>query len=808
MTKYVDCIRSSFVTVNKGKGMVSCSLPTIDKSYKVVDVLIRDTMILAPATKHKLSDLGELVGINKLELHDDPDTAKFYIENMNEYLIDYPDKFEEYGIRDAYICVKYLQEVMARFEIETGIEKVPLTLSGIGVDILIELWKKDNKNYNYILGKEIHPFHSYNQKQERTIVYKKPCWLPEVFHENDFVTECFHGGRNEQFWYGIGFEDNWYDLDLANAYPTSMSMIKTPIWKEAEPFGKGKCSIDDLLQDDYQSLAYAWIEFKFPHDTRYPSLPVRTNNGIIFPLEGTTYCASPELLIAKTLGCDITIKRAVKIPTEPDEYVFENFIKHCIDQRNTYSKGTLDNLFWKELVNSTYGKTAQGLREKRLYDLRSGDMKVLSPSVITNPFYASYITSFVRAILACVMNSIPNNKMIFSVTTDGFLGNVSIDDIKSYCWDKPIMQLVRNKRLKLVDKEDVLEVKHHIRKPLGWKTRGQATLIKGTKENLIDGAKDLVLAKSGIKTNISYDDDENETKEIIKHYFKRKYDTTLEQGRGIGPKHMVVYHLDFTKYTVEKGLNMEYDWKRIPFSAIDSKDVDYKSAPIAFNTKPLLNKSQFEDIRELAYKFKITKYANEIQEDKDNDRKRFYCFTIKSKANLDEFLDYVKHNQRGKQKIYQFREGNEVKRLRTEICSAFKRRKAGLNSNDTYIELHTTATQSLEMQSRMYYALMQKGLPPDIASRRVIKVSNVRFAKYLNFIDNTFECKPYHVNNGVKIPFIPNRIPPTRWVIDILHRIKAFGFPDLDIEMFLDRSLEHKPLSIELKEDYFTQLVK
>ena len=63
-------------------------------------------------------------------------------------------------------------------------------------------------------------------------------------------------------------------------------------------------------------------------------------------------------------------------------------------------------LFWKEMMNSVYGKTAQGLREKRLYDLRTRDMKVLPPSKITNPYFASYITSFVRATLACIMNSI------------------------------------------------------------------------------------------------------------------------------------------------------------------------------------------------------------------------------------------------------------------------------------------------------------------------------------------------------------------------------------------------------------------
>ena len=44
------------------------------------------------------------------------------------------------------------------------------------------------------------------------------------------------------------------------------------------------------------------------------------------------------------------------------------------------------NLFWKEIANSTYGKLAQGLRKRRIYNLDDDEMKELEESKITNPF--------------------------------------------------------------------------------------------------------------------------------------------------------------------------------------------------------------------------------------------------------------------------------------------------------------------------------------------------------------------------------------------------------------------------------------
>src|SRR5690606_13861492 len=129
---------------------------------------------------------------------------------------------------------------------------------------------------------------------------------------------------------------------------------------------------------------------------RFPTMPVRSDNGLIFPHRGSCACGSPEIALALSLGAEITIRRGVVVPPLPDgPPVFATFIKHCIEKRLGFAAAgeKLAALFWKELGNSTYGKTAQGLREKRVYNVSKGETEPLPPSAITNPYFAAFITS-------------------------------------------------------------------------------------------------------------------------------------------------------------------------------------------------------------------------------------------------------------------------------------------------------------------------------------------------------------------------------------------------------------------------------
>lgn len=185
-----------------------------------------------------------------------------------------------------------------------------------------------------------------------------------------------------------------------------MALIGLADWKNARVSTK----VADFTP---LTLGVAQVEFTFPKSVRFPTLPVRTENGLVFPRRGTSDCAAPEIALALSLGAKLTIRHGVIIPTDLSKPIFNGFIGYCINKRKSYPKGSLRNLFWKELSNSSYGKTAQGLREKRVYDLRDRDTKPLPPSKITNPFFAAYITSFVRATLGEIINALPAEVCVF-----------------------------------------------------------------------------------------------------------------------------------------------------------------------------------------------------------------------------------------------------------------------------------------------------------------------------------------------------------------------------------------------------------
>jgi hypothetical protein len=469
LTELFSSVRSTFLSID-GFAPIVVTFP--DGTDTMLAVVLRDTMLLTPATSKSLAALGELVGLPKINLDPDPATDQNLKENMDIVLRDDPELFERYAINDAVICVRYLQRLIDQYEALMGFRKVPATLTSIGVDLLVDTWENDlGLKTLEVIGKEKIKEKYFNKKLNRYIGETKTVPLKEVFFHIPLATESYHGGRNEQFWFGPAFEDDWTDYDLAGAYPTAMALIGMPDWRAATP---------NLDKKAYtlETLGFASVTFEFPASVRFPTLPVRTDNGLVFPRKGKSDCSAPEIALALSLNAKLTINYGVIIPTNLEQPAFADFIRKCITKRTSYPKGSLENLFWKELSNSTYGKTAQGLRKKRVFDIRDKTMQDLPESKITNPFYASYITSFVRAALGELMNLLPKEVCVFSCTTDGFLTNATKEQMNEASTG-PIADLYRASRQRLTGQPEMLEIKHQVRKPLGWRTRGQATLKEG-----------------------------------------------------------------------------------------------------------------------------------------------------------------------------------------------------------------------------------------------------------------------------------------------------------------------------------------
>nr|WP_306235675.1 DNA polymerase [Bradyrhizobium sp. Bra64] len=705
--KIASAVRSSFVSTDASFDFaISTGSGDLELS-----VLLRDTFLLAPAGSQSLASLGEILGIPKVVLRDDPAEEHRIKSRMDLLRSNEWPLFRRYAIQDAVICAEYAQRIIRLCEQHLGKTRLPVTLTSIGVDLLMKKWSDDSRDAEAILGRE-----TVKEKRWKKRLGRYQSENREVAQVNyalyeTLATEAYHGGRNEQYWFGPAFVDDWTDYDLSSAYATGMALIGTPDWSKF----KHTLAVDDF---GIRTLGYALVDFEFPVSVRFPSLPVRTDNGLVFPSKGQSFCAAPEIALARSLGAALSIKHGVVIESDRREPVFASYITHCITERRKHPKKSLDDLFWKELSNSTYGKTAQGLREKRVYDSRAMDMAPLPPSKITNPYFAAYITSFDRAVIGEILNALPDRVCVFSCTTDGFLTNATKTDIDAAIRG-PAASAFNQTRELLTGEPTVLEIKHQVRCPLGWRTRGQATLVEGS----VDRPTNLVLAKGGLRLDDKFTTDELRNAEIVRMFFDRQPDDKLTFESLTGIRDIIEFDADLVRKEVTRRVNMEYDWKRRPDILFDHHE--YKHC--AFSTNPWDTVDQFVAVREL-----FERYL-------DSDP---HC--IKSVGDFDSLSVYVDASMQlsEQERSYLRKRSGDLKRLRMMLCSGWHSRAFGLRDNP-------------HVQSAQQFA--------DTLTACGVK------------------CSRANVENGSKQHFASNSVPPTDGVLAAIGKLQQL-FPDLSPE--------------------------
>jgi DNA polymerase type B, organellar and viral len=726
-------IRKSFITLGIPLS-IRILFSNKEKDFVELKTYVRDTILLAPEGKKSLAEVGKLVGFEKIKLADNPADELTFKKNMKIVRDNKWDLFRDYALLDAEICVQYFKFLTKLYRDLTGVKLLPSTLSSIGIDLLIDGWKSrlPPVNVDEIVGKESSTETIWNDRTAQFNTKRKIVYIEELSWFVDFATECYHGGRGEQLWFGPSFEDDWSDYDLTGAYPTAMATIGKPDWKKIRPTQ----SLDELKTE---AFGFACVDFEFPDNIRYPTLPVRTENGIVFPLSGRSYCASPEIDVARQLGCRLTLKFGLIIPQDAKQRVFFNFIKQSIANR-TSSETPIENAFWKEITNSSYGKTAQGLREKRVFNLKEKKSEKIAESQISNPFYAAYITSFVRAVVGEIINKIPEDKMVFSVTTDGFLTNATVKEMEVAKMGK-VARLFGQARFDLTGKREVLSEKHAVRQILGWRTRGQATIKPGTS----DRTKTIVLAKAGIRPpHYAYEVDE-QNDYILKTFFERQFGSQITLDVFTSVREMILYDADLVSKQSVKKMSMEYDFKRQPYSVAmthvrNPHDPRNRYHHIAFSTRPWRTIEEFKTVRS----FWIDFYRRNKQ-----------CIkTIDDFRQFAELFDMV-NSLSGKKAKYLKRGPNpDLKRLQMDLCRAFKQGHAGLS--DSNMTANEFAAE-----------LNERGL----ASRGVI-------------------TRRADVENGKKSKFLPNCTPATANVRTVIENLQA-SFPKLDPDQIL-APLDHQ----------------
>ena len=648
-----DSLRGSYSTITRP---YNCTFYDKSRNVRELEIHLRDSMVLSPGGT-SLAALGELHDLPKIEL------PRGAIAKMDQLLKDDPGLFERYAIRDAEIAALHVGDMTEFARREGTGDGPPLTIGSIATAYVENLWRERSISRLDVLGKEA--IRSSNWKNGRTITKTREVYKPSVADWESLATEAYHGGRNEAYIFGLTKDDFWTDLDLVGAYSTAMAAIKMPDWENIY-------TTTDLKEFTCDRLGLARVIFKFPDTVRYPCLPVRTNHGLIFPLEGETYCGSPEIQLAFDLGASITIENGIIVPWLSDIRPFEVFSSAVRANREDLDEGSVFERTWKEIGNSVYGKIAQGLKEKRVYDTRIDASQILPESRISQPFLAAYITSIVRATLGEILSRIPAGKQVVSATTDGFISNAVRKEIDQ---SGPLCSFFAEQAQRLTGNPTILKVKHVVPQVLCMKTRGQLTV------GLLYGS-DVLQAKAGAQVHQDVIDKafrrwENlpevavpeQIKELAENdwllevFFNRTNETRIPSWAFASMRKMATYGYDLIREETEKRINLDFDWKR-ELSSPENQMAGQVLAGqnpwhLSLSSTPIKNINTFHNVRRLFDQWRQNKPG-----------------VLKTEADWLDWCAYRKHGELRSEGVITGR-GSLVEQAKREFLRQYSNQEAG-----------------------------------------------------------------------------------------------------------------------------------
>ena len=566
-----------------------------------------------------------------------------------------------------------------------------------------KVWKKSvGLNWQNILGltkgKEV--IHTSKSTSRGGSVRAKPnhidVWKPYQ-RLNTFlplIRNTYYGGRNEQFFFGISpsHQTPICDYDLVSAYPTSMMGIGLINWRKRVPFDIKKIR-------DWKNYAsyFEVISFKFPDTVKYPTIPVRNakEDGIIFPLEGgnygngdddaATFITGIEIDTAIRLGCDIELGEGVIFEMDRSVRPYLAFSRKTITERRKAEKDDNSVMvnFWKEMMNSLYGKTAQGISKKMTFDIREGKSKKLPPDMITCFPIASLITSTVRCVLGLMMNRIEErypNTFIGNITTDGFATSFpnKEEDWKRICDDELILDWFDNRSLiedrkinsilettKVIDGvssqcKNVIEKKHEVERYIGWRTRGQATLLirlnSPSNANIqmthhldkddesdwsvgfpINVEDSVMLARTNLRTSLK--DNINSNLQTIWYFLNRFVGLKYSLNYIKSLRQQLKDSVDAVNIDTYRTVGMDFDLMRYPnFESVIEEEVEFIDV---LDSMDYRHSSDSNDANSLFTYFTANFVdINQLSKSEVRKRKKKYTiptFTTKPLKNLDEF---------------------------------------------------------------------------------------------------------------------------------------------------------------------------
>lgn len=310
--------------------------------------------------------------------------------------------------------------------------------------------------------------------------------------------------------YGIDKETTWYDYDLTSAYTTCMAYMGDPDYRQLSFLNKE--GVESLTQSAIlRGYLIVKTEFEFPESVKYPSIACYVDKTTTaYPRKGKAFLTGFEYLTAQSQGCQFEISSGVYIPFKTDSEdpevlgdlinqrrhftnpPFFGIMQTVQSLRRGYPKGSLGNNMWKTIGNSIYGNIVSGMSDKKVFDIKTGQMRRIEASVLTNPVIASYTTSMTRALVGeCLHNISRLGGRVVSVTTDGFLTDLPNleDGLLRLSDGNTLIKLYRELRKDIMcdnsssenPNNRALELKKTSLGIISWTTRGQLGLDEGIK---------------------------------------------------------------------------------------------------------------------------------------------------------------------------------------------------------------------------------------------------------------------------------------------------------------------------------------
>ena len=420
---------------------------------------------------------------------------------MDIFLRDDKEGFERYLLADLEIPMRFyrrLEVLMAR----VGLGSVPPTLGSAAVakfhKVLLGLTDSacNPVTPERLFGVKLVKERTYSRARARLITRTRSELTVARLMSEPLMAAAYHGGRTEVYETGPSPPGEVvHDIDEKSAYPSAESTFGVPDYEatywttEPSHFTAG-------------ALGAAEVEFFNPAALRGPALVARSQFGLLAPTAWVTVTTAPEIASALHLGVEVRIRRGVIIPWAPGGakplLQFNRELLELREQLKADEAGadgrvtrvdTLESLIVKTIANSLYGKMAQAVRPRNVFDTRTVTIRSLPPSPVSSAAFASHITGLVRASIAEMINSIPPHRRLLNVSTDGFATTAAIEEIDV---SGPACRLLAASRLALTGDPLLVEYKKGASQLVVPRSRAAFTAVPAP------GSKPI-LARGGIK---------------------------------------------------------------------------------------------------------------------------------------------------------------------------------------------------------------------------------------------------------------------------------------------------------------------